>query len=182
MNILFFLSPKQDLMYVYDDFTLRQTLEKWENNRYASIPVLNRRGEYVGTLTEGDILWGLKKYHGLDLEAAEDVPISAFPHKRDYKAVTVNTSMDQLIEAAMNQNFVPVVDDRGIFIGIVRRQAIIRYCYEKSRAEEAPQPGRVVPEYAAAHGAPENNRTCNAPPSHFWEGGAFFVQKSPEKP
>ena len=39
---------------------LRQTLEKWENNRYASIPVLNRKGEYVGTLTEGDILWGLK--------------------------------------------------------------------------------------------------------------------------
>ena len=60
MNILFFLSPKQDLMYVYDDFTLRQTLEKWENNRYASIPVLNRKGEYVGTLTEGDILWGLR--------------------------------------------------------------------------------------------------------------------------
>ncbi len=107
MNILFFLSPKQDLMYVYDDFTLRQTLEKWENNRYASIPVLNRKGEYVGTLTEGDILWGLKQQHGLDIEAAEDVPISSFAHKRDYKAVTVTTSMDQLIEAAMNQNFVP---------------------------------------------------------------------------
>ena len=120
MNILFFLSPKQDLMYVYDDFTLRQTLEKWENNRYASIPVLNRKGEYVGTLTEGDILWGLKKLHG-----------------RDYKAVTVTTSMDQLIEAAMNQNFVPVVDDRGMFIGIVRRQAIIRYCYDKARSEQA---------------------------------------------
>ena len=126
MNILFFLSPKQDLMYVYDDFTLRQTLEKWE---------LNRRGEYVGTLTEGDILWGLKQQHGLDIEAAEDVPISSFAHKRDYKAVTVTTSMDQLIEAAMNQNFVPVVDDRGIFIGIVRRQAIIRYCYDKARTE-----------------------------------------------
>ena len=127
--------PKQDLMYVYDDFTLRQTLEKWENNRYASIPVLNRKGEYVGTLTEGDILWGLKQQHGLDIEAAEDVPISSFAHKRDYKAVTVTTSMDQLIEAAMNQNFVPVVDDRGIFIGIVRRQAIIRYCYDKARTE-----------------------------------------------
>lgn len=110
---------------------------KWENNRYASIPVLNRKGEYVGTLTEGDILWGLKKTHGLDLEAAEDVPISSFAHKRDYKAVTVSTSMDQLIEAAMNQNFVPVVDDRGMFIGIVRRQAIIRYCYDKARSEQA---------------------------------------------
>ena len=140
MNILFFLSPKQDLMYVYDDFTLRQTLEKWENNRYASIPVLNRQGKYVGTLTEGDILWGLKKFHGLDLEAAEDVPISAFPHKRDYKAVTVTTSMDQLIEAAMNQNFVPVVDDRGMFIGIVRRQAIIRYCGHLLFQPERPAP------------------------------------------
>ena len=79
MNILFFLSPKQDLMYVYDDFTLRQTLEKWENNRYASIPVLNRKGEYVGTLTEGDILWGLKKFHGLDLEAARMCPSGTSP-------------------------------------------------------------------------------------------------------
>ena len=121
MNILFFLSPKQDLMYVYDDFTLRQTLEKWENNRYASIPVLNRKGEYVGTLTEGDILWGLKKYHGLDLEAA------------------------------MSQNFVPVVDDRGSFIGIVRRQAIIRYCYDKSRKIEMTRTGRPVKELAGVH-------------------------------
>lgn len=133
MNILFFLSPKQDLMYVYDDFTLRQTLEKWENNRYASIPVLNRRGEYVGTLTEGDLLWGIKNLYGLDIEAAEEIPISSIPHKRDYKPVTVTTSMDELIEAAMNQNFVPVVDDRGVFIGIVRRQAIIKYCYEKQQ-------------------------------------------------
>ena len=138
MNILFFLSPKQDLMYVYDDFTLRQTLEKWENNRYAS-------------LTEGDILWGLKKYHGLDLEAAEDIPISEFAHKRDYKAVTVTTSMDELVEAAMNQNFVPVVDDRGIFIGIVRRQAIIRYCYDKSRKIEMTRTGRPVKELAGVH-------------------------------
>ena len=153
MNILFFLSPKQDLMYVYDDFTLRQTLEKWENNRYASIPVLNRQGEYVGTLTEGDILWGLKNLHGLDIEAAEDVSIASFPHKRDYLPVTVTTSMDQLIEAAMSQNFVPVVDDRGIFIGIVRRQAIIRYCYDKSRAKESDARNKTLPVSSPAPGA-----------------------------
>lgn len=127
MNILFFLSPKQDLMYVYEDFTLRQTLEKWEKNRYASIPVLTRSGEYAGTLTEGDLLWGIKNLHGLDLEAAEDVPIHTFPHKRDYKPVRVTTTMEELLEAAAVQNFVPVVDDRNIFIGIVRRKAIIQY-------------------------------------------------------
>lgn len=132
MNILFFLSPKQDLMYVYDDFTLRQTLERWQNNRYATIPVLNRKGEYVGTLSEGDILWGIKNLHDLDLEAAESIAISTFPRKRDYKAVSATTSMDQLLVAAIDQNFVPVVDDRNVFIGIVRRQAIMEYLTEKN--------------------------------------------------
>ena len=60
MNLLFFLTPKQDVLYIYEDFTLRQTLEKWANQRFATIPVLKRNGEYVGTITEGDILWGIK--------------------------------------------------------------------------------------------------------------------------
>ena len=127
MNLLFFLSPKQDLMYVYEDFTLRQTLEKWEKNRYASIPVLSRNGEYKGTLTEGDILWGIKNLHGMSMEQAENMLISQFAHKRDYLPVRVTTTMEELLEAASSQNFVPVVDDRNIFIGIVRRQAIIEY-------------------------------------------------------
>ena len=62
MNILFFLHPKQEVAYVYDDCTLRQVLETMEHHKYASIPMLNRQGEYVGTITEGDLLWGMKKY------------------------------------------------------------------------------------------------------------------------
>ena len=97
MNLLFFLTPKQDVLYIYEDFTLRQTLEKWSNQRLATIPVLKRNGEYVGTITEGDILWGMKNLHGLDLEASEDVPIASFPRRRDYKAVTVTTDMGSLL-------------------------------------------------------------------------------------
>ena len=92
----------------------------------------------MGTLTEGDILWGSKKFHGLDLRRQRTSPSGTLP-QAGLQAVTVTTSMDQLIEAAMNQNFVPVVDDRGMFIGIVRRQAIIRYCYDRSRAAAAEQ-------------------------------------------
>lgn len=131
MNLLFFLTPKQDVLYIYEDFTLRQTLEKWSNQRYATIPVLRRNGEYVGTITEGDLLWGIKNLHGLDLEASEDVPIASFPRHRDYKAVSATTDMQALLEAAMDQNFVPVVDDRNVFIGMVRRNVILRHIYTK---------------------------------------------------
>ena len=131
MNILRFMTPKQDVAFIYEDFTLRQTLEKWENHRYASIPVLRRSGEYVGTMTEGDILWGIKRISGLDMEQAEETPIAIFPRKRDYRAVpAATTSMEQLLDAAINENFVPVVDDRNVFIGIVRRNAILEYFRE----------------------------------------------------
>lgn len=137
MNILFFLTPKQDVAYIYDDFTLRQALEKMEHHRYSSVPMLNRKGEYVGTITEGDLLWNIKNQH-FKLEDAEDIPISAIQRKRDYVPVTVTTQMHELVAAAMTQNFVPVLDDKKSFIGLVKRNAIIQYCYDRYCDEGGP--------------------------------------------
>ena len=70
------------MAYLYDDFTLRQAIEKMEYHRYSSIPILNRKGEYVGTITEGDILWAVKRNYNLNLQDAEDMPIMSIPRKR----------------------------------------------------------------------------------------------------
>lgn len=131
MNILFFLHPKQEVAYVYDDCTLRQVLETMERHKYASIPMLNRQGEYVGTITEGDLLWGMKKYTNLNLKEAEHIFIHDFERKADYIAVAADSDMKDLISRAMSQNFVPVVDDQNKFIGIITRRSIIEYCYDK---------------------------------------------------
>ena len=145
MNLLFFLTPKQDVLYVYEDYSLRQALEKWSNRRYATIPVLRRDGQYVGTISEGDLLWGIKSIHGMDLDACEDVPISSLPRRRDYKAVPVTTAMPELLRGVVDQNFVPVVDDRNVFIGIVRRTSVLDYVYQNFDHEELVQKaGRPV--------------------------------------
>ena len=60
MNILFFLTPKGMCAFLNDDDTLRQALERMEAAGYAALPILNKRGEYCGTLTEGDLLWAVK--------------------------------------------------------------------------------------------------------------------------
>ena len=119
------------LDYVYDDCTLRQVLETMEHHKYASIPMLNRQGEYVGTITEGDLLWGMKKYTNLNLKEAEHIFIHDFERKADYIAVAADSDMKDLISRAMSQNFVPVVDDQNKFIGIITRRSIIEYCYDK---------------------------------------------------
>lgn len=132
MNILFFLIPKNKVAYIYDDFTLRQTLEKMEHHKYSAIPVLSRDGQYVGTITEGDILWALKNDRSLSLNDAENTYISSVPRKFDISPVNAQADMTDLIEKAMNQNFVPVTDDWGSFIGIVTRKDIIEFCYNHS--------------------------------------------------
>ena len=134
MNLLFFLMPKAEVAYVYDDFTLRQAIEKMEYHRYSSIPILNRKGEYVGTITEGDILWAVKRNYNLNLQDAEDVPLLSIPRKRDYSCVSIDTDMEELIAAALRQNFVPVIDGKNSFIGIVKRNSIIQFCYDQYRS------------------------------------------------
>ena len=81
MNILFFLKPKAEVAFVYDYHTLRQAMEIMEYHKYSSIPMINREGKYVGTITEGDLLWGLKKLNILNLKEAEDIAITKIAEK-----------------------------------------------------------------------------------------------------
>ena len=129
-NILFFLTPKAMCAYLYDDYTLRQALEKMEAAGFAALPILNRRGEYRGTLTEGDLLWGLKNMCYMDMRQAESRRIMEISHRRDNIPVRVTTSMHDWLSRASAPTFVPVVDDKGAFIGIVTRSAIIKYCMQ----------------------------------------------------
>ena len=131
MNILFYLTPKCDCAYIETSDTLRQAMEKMEYHKYSSIPILDDEGSYVGVITEGDLLWGIKNKYDLDLKEAENVPITDINRRRDYAQVSVRSSMEDLIKVAMNQNFVPVMDDDGKFIGIVTRKDIIKYFSEK---------------------------------------------------
>ena len=125
-NILFFLTPKAMCSYLYDDYTIRQALEKMESCGFAALPILNRNGEYRGTITEGDLLWALKNMCYMDMRQAEARRIMEVSRRRDNIPVRVTTSMYDLVQRASTQNFVPVVDDKATFIGIITRSAIIQ--------------------------------------------------------
>ena len=144
MNIVFLLTPKANCTYIFEDYTIRQALERMEANRFASIPVLKRTGEYVGTITEGDLLWAIKNTYMMNMKDAESHPVMEVPRRKDYQAVPINTDTKTLLEMAIDQNFVPMVDDRDSFIGIVTRQKLMRYCVSTYlERESAPQSMRI---------------------------------------
>lgn len=134
MNILFFLTPKKEVAYLYNTDSLRQALEKMENHRYTAIPIIDKKtGQYLGTLTEGDLLWDIKGRGISSIRAAEDIAVTDVKRNRDNQPVSADAKMEDLINLAMSQNFVPVIDGTGHFIGLVTRKDIIQYLADRHK-------------------------------------------------
>ena len=137
MNILFFLTPKAMCAYVDADDTIREAMGRMEASGFTALPVLDRAGGYCGVLTEGDLLWAIKRLCVMDLRQTEQHGISEIQPRRKNQPVRVDTRVEDLLSVAAEQNFVPVVDDKGAFIGIVTRSSILKYFQERFFPEQA---------------------------------------------
>ena len=136
MNILFFLTPKSEVAYITEDFTIRQTLDKMKEHKYSSIPILTKDGKYVGTITEGDLLWTLEdlaEKNEISLKDIDFMPVIDVPRRKNNTPVSISANMELLVSKAISQNFVPVIYDSETFIGMVKRRTIVEYCYEKMK-------------------------------------------------
>ncbi|MBO8427782.1 MAG: CBS domain-containing protein [Firmicutes bacterium] len=135
MNVLYFLTPKKLIKYCLDSMSIRQALETIEYHRYQVIPILSKDGKYIGSISEGDLLYYLKNHPFEDISEFDDISIMEVSRHKDYLPIPSNTEMSSLIALAINQNFVPVLDDQKNFIGIITRKSIINYLYFNSEKE-----------------------------------------------
>ncbi len=131
MNIASFLLPKVEVSVLRDHMTLRQGLEKLHRSGYTAIPVIDEEDRYVGVVSEGDFLWNILAHNesleGITRKRMEHLKVRDILQRGKVNAVCIDTDMEQLLEQAKNQNFVPVIDDRSVFIGIITRKDIITY-------------------------------------------------------
>lgn len=135
MNIASFIQPKAEVSYLRDDMTLRRALMTLRASGYTAIPVIDKEDRYVGVASEGDFLWGIMGHVEYQEEMLQEHKIESHT-VRDiirggkFEPACIDTDMEQLLEQAKRQNFVPVVDDRNVFIGIITRKDIITYFTE----------------------------------------------------
>ena len=129
MNVIFFLKPKVDLAYLDDQLTLRQAIEKMRHYGFSAVPVIDSSGKYVGTLSEGDLLREVLKHESIKDKSVKGIKVKDIIGGRENKPVNINAAIDDLFLRATEQNFIPVIDDRGIFIGIVTRSDVLKYYY-----------------------------------------------------
>ncbi len=128
MNVAFFLTPKSEVVWVRAEGTLDEAIERLRRSGYAAVPVLDDAGRYVGTLSEGDVLWHLLDAGEGWSVTARRTPVFEVAKRARNLPVHIDAEVEALIARASDQNFVPVLDDRDVFIGIVPRKAIIERC------------------------------------------------------
>ncbi len=127
MNILFFLRPKPIIKYLNSDDSLREALEVMKSSGYTNLPVINKNGEFEYTLSETDILFRILKDNHFSMRDSEKIKISSLSRIKTYKTISINNNIEDLFNIAIEQNYVPVVDDRNKFIGIVTRRDILKH-------------------------------------------------------
>ena len=131
MNIMRFIIPKSLVEYIRNDSTVRQAIEKMRFHRYVAIPVIDKDGVYCGTLRNDDILKFLLEVGKADLREAELTKVEDIYEPGYSKPLYHNAGVEELFELVKEHNFVPVVDDRGCFIGIILRRDVMNYLIEK---------------------------------------------------
>ena len=140
MNIAFFLTPKNNVMYLYNDFTVRQGLEKMRHHGFSAIPVITRDNKYLGTISEGDFLWKLvgdadNSTAEVSLKSLEELSIGDLVDVEKNPPVRITANAEDLLSRVLRQTFVPVIDDNDSFIGIVTRRVILKHLYEKAQGK-----------------------------------------------
>ncbi len=134
MNVAFFLVPKSRVAYLREGSSFRQGMEKLHRYGYTAIPVISKNGKYLGSINEGDFLWNIMTIGSLDAHDLEQARIDDIISDRT-PPVRVTASIEDLQERLLDQNFVPVVDDRDMFMGIVTRRAVMAYLMDKGDEE-----------------------------------------------
>jgi CBS-domain-containing membrane protein len=127
MQIASFLLPKDEVAFIKSSVSMREAMEQLEHHQYTAIPIIDGEGKYIGTLSEGDLLWKLKNTPGLNFDNMQEVPVNEIKKRIHNECVSINAQMEDMLVLAADQNFVPVVDDDRVFIGIIRRKDIIEY-------------------------------------------------------
>ena len=136
-NLLQITTLKGATFYLNINSSIRQALEKFAYHKFTVVPIIDDEGHYVTSLSEGDILRYIYSHKHFDINKMEKVNIMSIEKYRAYEPVAVDATLDDLFALAISQNFIPVVDDRNIFIGIIKRKDVFVYLKEQLDKENA---------------------------------------------
>ena len=135
MNLAKLMIPKVFIVLLHAKNTIRQGLEVLTRCSYTAIPVLDENECYIGSVSEGDFLQHILKTGTTNMKDQEAYLIRDILRRDFCPALSIDAEFDVVVDAALRQNFVPVVDDRQALCGIITRRNLMAAMAENQKRE-----------------------------------------------
>ena len=119
-----FLTPSRNLAVLIDTHNVDHAILVLSQISYTRVPVVTDQMKYVGTISLTDILsYQMKQDYSDEVFSSMDiVHMTKTDGERLGKDYTVTEVLHKLVE----ESFLPVVSEDGIFEGIITRKSILK--------------------------------------------------------
>ncbi|MGN1105722.1 MAG: CBS domain-containing protein [Huintestinicola sp.] len=138
MNTAMLLKPKSMVAYIYGDLSAGEGLREFIEHGFTAVPVIDREGMYIGVVSERDFLYRILETKSVDAISSDDLTVADLADCSRFESVPIDADISTLFNRIIEQNFVPVVDSRGMFSGIVtRKDVLMRMEYKLKQADSS---------------------------------------------
>ena len=119
-----FLTPAEKLAALIDSHNADHAILVLSQITYSRIPVVTYYRRFVGTIGLRDIL-AYQMEQGLTDEQMASTDIVHMT-KKDVAVVAPDYNITEVLHKLVDEPFLPVVDDEGMFQGIITRKSILK--------------------------------------------------------
>ena len=130
------LKPKGMVAYIYGDLSAEEGLKEFIEHGYTAVPVIDREGMYIGVVSERDFLYRILDTGSVEAVNDDNLTVAELADCSRFESVPIDADIGTLFNRIIEQNFVPVVDSRGMFSGIVTRKDVLMRMEYKLRQSE----------------------------------------------
>lgn len=121
-----FLIPASRIAFVNADNPLYHAFLILTKVKYSKIPVLDSQRRVVGLLSLAMITDEMLKTDDISLEPLNELKVKDVMQTNFDKINFVQTTLEKQLHLLINNAFLPVVDDRGVFQGLLTRREWIK--------------------------------------------------------
>lgn len=123
-HLVNYLIPADDLAIFIDTHNSDHVMLLLVNNGFSRVPVLTKDRQYRGTISISDILNYQVKNQLTDWELNQ-TDIGEMVNTK-IEAIPMTSSLTHIMHKLVDFPFLPVVNDKNLFVGIITRKSILK--------------------------------------------------------
>lgn len=124
-NEEYFLVSADNVATLQDTNSLEHAFLVLTNIGYSRIPVVDRKEKLVGSVSLSMVVEVMIDTESINPDKLSEVLVSDVMDK-EVKSLKQPFEIEKILNLLVDANFVPVVDDDGVFKGIVTRKEILK--------------------------------------------------------